>query len=84
MIVRPRGAASDWNPALYIKFVAERTRAARDLLASARTRRRRARFVRQDIAASSPGRWKRRRACRALTCAAAAQYVSATFYDRAS
>jgi trans-aconitate 2-methyltransferase len=27
-------AASDWNPALYIKFVAERTRAARDLLAS--------------------------------------------------
>ena len=28
-----RGAASDWNPALYMKFVAERTRAARDLLA---------------------------------------------------
>jgi trans-aconitate 2-methyltransferase len=27
------GAASDWNPALYMKFVAERTRAARDLLA---------------------------------------------------
>jgi len=33
MTVRPRGAAGDWNPALYMKFVAERTRAARDLLA---------------------------------------------------
>ena len=32
MTVRPRGAAGDWNPALYMKFVAERTRAARDLL----------------------------------------------------
>jgi trans-aconitate 2-methyltransferase len=27
------GTAGDWNPALYMKFVAERTRAARDLLA---------------------------------------------------
>jgi trans-aconitate 2-methyltransferase len=33
MTERPAGAASDWNPALYMKFVAERTRAARDLLA---------------------------------------------------
>ena len=33
MTVRPGRAASDWNPALYMKFVAERTRAARDLLA---------------------------------------------------
>ena len=33
MTERPGGAASDWNPALYMKFVAERTRAARDLLA---------------------------------------------------
>ena len=33
MTDRRGGAASDWNPALYMKFVAERTRAARDLLA---------------------------------------------------
>jgi len=33
MTERRGGAASDWNPALYMKFVAERTRAARDLLA---------------------------------------------------
>ena len=34
MTDRPHGAvASDWNPALYMKFVAQRTRAARDLLA---------------------------------------------------
>ena len=33
MTARPGAAASDWNPALYMKFVAERTRAARDLLA---------------------------------------------------
>jgi trans-aconitate 2-methyltransferase len=33
MTMRRSGAASDWNPALYMKFVAERTRAARDLLA---------------------------------------------------
>ena len=31
--VPPRGVAGDWNPALYMKFDAERTRAARDLLA---------------------------------------------------
>jgi trans-aconitate 2-methyltransferase len=33
MTERRGAAASDWNPALYMKFVAERTRAARDLLA---------------------------------------------------
>jgi len=35
MTGRPGGTASDWNPALYMKFDAERTRAARDLLAGA-------------------------------------------------